>query len=344
MASLEGGIGSVATASGQAAEFLTITTLAGTGDHVVSGSSIYGGSYTLLATTLRRLGIHTTFVANERPEEFEAAIGDRTKVVYTEIIGNPTGAVADVEALADIAHRHGLPLRRRCDIRHPVPLPPDRVRGRHRSAFRHQVHRGPRHEYRWRYHGGRNVRLGGFGSIRPTDRAGRHLQRPALVGQLRGVRLLHGGPGPNSCEMSAPAFPRSTPSFCCRAWRRSRSVWMPTSPMLGRVSAWLAGDRRVSWVAHADLADSPYHDLATRYLPKGAGAIFTFGIEGGRTAGQRFIESLQMVSHLANVGDARTLVIHPASTTHPADERLGARAGRGRPRHDPPVSGPGGSR
>ncbi len=315
MASLEGGIGSVATASGQAAEFLTITTLAGAGDHVVAASSIYGGSYTLLATTLKRLGIDTTFVANDQPEEFAAAIGDRTKLVYTEIIGNPSGAVADVAALADIAHQHGLPLVIDATFATPYLCRPiefgadivvhsaTKFIGGHGTSIGGVVTEAG--TFDWGA-SGRFERLtepiDTYNGLRWWDNFGEYAFCTALrAEQLRDVGACLSPFNAFLLLQGLETLPQRMEAHVANAQA---------------VSAWLAGDGRVSWVAHADLADSPYHDLASRYLPNGAGAIFTFGIEGGRKAGQRFIESLQMVSHLANVGDARTLVIHPASTTH----------------------------
>jgi O-acetylhomoserine (thiol)-lyase len=329
MASLEGGIGAVATASGQAAEFLTMTTLASAGDHVVAGSGLYGGSYTLLATTLRRLGIESTFVANDQPEDFAAAIADNTKLLYTEIIGNPSGAIADVEALAEVGHSHGIPLVIDATFATPYLCRPIE----HGADI--VVHSATK------FIGGHGTSIGGVMTEAGTfdwSASGRFPRMTEPVETYNNLRWFD--------NFGEYAF--------CTALRSEqlRDVGACLSPFNAflllqgletlpqrmeahvanakAVSAWLAGDPRVSWVAHADLADSPYHDLARKYLPRGAGAIFTFGVHGGRAAGQRFIESLTMVSHLANVGDARTLVIHPASTTHQqmTDEEL-ERAGVG---------------
>ncbi len=315
MASLEGGIGSVATASGQAAEFLAITTLAGAGDHVVAAASIYGGSYTLLATTLKRLGVETTFVANDRPGDFAAAIDDRTKLLYTEIIGNPSGAVADIEALADIAHSHGLPLVIDATFAtpylcRPIEFGADIV-----------VHSATK------FIGGHGTTIGGAITESGTfdwQASGRFPRLTEPVETYNGLRWWDNFAEYAYCtavraeqlrDVGASLSPFN--AFLLLQGLETLPQRMDAHVANARaVAAWLAGDGRVSWVAHADLADSPYHELANRYLPKGAGAIFTFGVRGGREAGQRFIEALQMISHLANVGDARTLVIHPASTTH----------------------------
>jgi O-acetylhomoserine (thiol)-lyase len=315
MASLEGGIGSVATSSGQAAEFLTFIALASAGDHVVAGSGLYGGSYTLLGTTLRRLGVETTFVANDSPDQFAAAIGDNTKLLYTEVIGNPSGAVADLEALADVAHSHGLPLVVDATFAtpylcRPIEFGADIV-----------VHSATK------FIGGHGTSIGGVMTEAGTfdwSASGRFERMTEPVETYKGLSWYDNFGEYAFCtalraeqlrDVGACLSPFN--AFMLLQGLETLPQRMDAHVANARgVSAWLAGDPRVSWVAHADLPDSPYHELAAKYLPQGAGAIFTFGVRGGRKAGQRFIESLQMVSHLANVGDARTLVIHPASTTH----------------------------
>ncbi len=315
MASLEGGIGSVATASGQAAEFLSMTTLSGAGDHIVAAAGLYGGTYTLLATTLGRLGIETTFVDNDSPNGFAAAIRPETKLLYTEVIGNPSGSVADLEALADVAHSHGLPLVVDATFATPYLCRPiefgadivvhsaTKFIGGHGTSIGGVITEAG--TFDWGA-SGRFDRLtepvATYNDLRWWDNFGEYAFCTALRSeQLRDVGACLSPFNAFLLLQGLETLPQRMDAHVANA---------------RAVAAWLAGDRRISWVAHADLADSPYHDLASRYLPKGAGAIFTFGIEGGRKAGRRFIESLQMVSHLANVGDARTLVIHPASTTH----------------------------
>lgn len=314
MASLEGGIGAVATASGQAAAFLATTTLAGAGDHLVAASSIYGGTYTLFATTMGRLGIESTFVANSDPAAFAAAIRPETKAIYTEIIGNPSGAVADVEALADVAHSHGLPLIIDATFATPWLCRPIEWGA---DILVHSA---------TKFIGGHGTSIGGvvveagtfdWGSGRfprmtepiPTynglqwwDNFGEYAFCTALRSeQLRDV-------GAALSPFNAFLLLQGLETLPLRMDEHVRNAQ--------HVATWLDDDPRVSWVAHADLPDSPYRALAEKYLPRGAGAIFTFGVKGTRDAGQRFIENLTMISHLANVGDARTLVIHPASTTH----------------------------
>lgn len=323
IASLEGGIGSVATASGMAAEFLTLTTLAGSGDHIVAAAGLYGGTYTLLATTLARFGIETTFVDNTSPDAFAAAINDRTKCVYTEIIGNPSGAIADLSTLADIAHAQGLPLVVDATFATPYLCRPieygadivlhsaTKFLGGHGTSIGGVVTEAG--TFDWTASG----RFPRFTEPVPTynnlqwhDNFGEYAFCTALRSeQLRDVGACLSPFNAFMLLQGVETLPQRMDNHVANA---------------KAVSAALAADDRVSWVAHADLPDSPYRALAEKYLPLGAGAIFTFGLNGGRKAGQKFIESLQLVSHLANVGDARTLVIHPASTTHQqlTDEQL----------------------
>ena len=194
MASLEGGIGAVATSSGQAAEMLLFTALAGAGDHIVASAALYGGTHTLLDVSLRRLGIDTTFVAPDDPAGFVAAARPETKAFYTEIVANPSGVVADLESAGGRCALGGRAARRGFDHGHPVPVPPVRAwRGRG-PALGHQVHRGPRHVDGRGGRGERALRLGER-AFPANDRAGAQLRRLAVLGQLRRVRLLHAATG-----------------------------------------------------------------------------------------------------------------------------------------------------
>ncbi len=328
IASLEGAIGAVATSSGQAAEFMAITTLAGAGDHIVAAASIYGGSYTLMSTTLARLGIETTFVPNTEPETFAAAIRPETKMIYTEIIGNPTGAVADLEALAAVAHAADLPLVVDATFATPYLCRPmefgadivvhsaTKFLGGHGTSIGGVVAEAGRFDWA----SGRFPRftepVETYNGLQWWGNFGEYAFCTALRSeQLRDVGACLSPFNAFLLLQGIETLPHRMDAHVANAQA---------------VSAWLADHPLVTWVAHADLPDSPYRDLAAKYLPKGAGAIFTFGVKGGRAAGQRFIEALELVSHLANVGDARTLVIHPASTTHQqmSDEQL-ATAGVG---------------
>jgi len=324
MASLEGAIGAVATASGQAAEFLAVTALAGAGDHIVASASIYGGTFTQFDITLRRLGIETTFVAADDPAAFAAAIRPETKCVYTETIGNPTGVIADIDALADVAHANDVPLVIDSTFATPYLCRPMEWGA---DIVLHSA---------TKFIGGHGTSLGGViteSGTFPWD-SGRFPHMTEAVPSYNGLKFWE-----NFGEYA----------FCTRLRAEQlRDVGAALSPFNAflllqgletlaqrmdehvanakAVAAWLQDHEHVSWVGYPGLDGSPYRDLADKYLPDGPGAIFTFGVNGGRAAGAAFIEALQMISHLANVGDAKTLVIHPASTTHQqlSDEDLTA--------------------
>jgi O-acetylhomoserine (thiol)-lyase len=314
MASLEGGIGAVATASGQAAEFLTAAALAETGDNLVASSSLYGGTHTMFDVTLGRFGIEARFVNGDDPEAFAAQIDDRTRFLYTEVIGNPSGAVADLAALSEVASAHGLPLVVDATFATPYLCRPME----HGADI--VLHSATK------FIGGHGTSLGGV-----VCESGRF-----DWGQGRFAQMTEPNPGYNGLRFWENF---GEYAFCTKLRAEQlRDIGASLSPFNAfmllqgletlpqrmdehvanaqKVAEFLAAHPQVSWVAYAGLPDSPYHELAQRYLPKGPGAIFTFGVKGGRAAGATFIESLTMVSHLANVGDARTLVIHPASTTH----------------------------
>ncbi len=322
IASLEGAIGAVATSSGQAAEFLALTTLAGSGDHIVSAGGIYGGSYTLLGTTLARLGVETTFVDNTDVSAFEAAIKPNTKALYTEIIGNPTGAIADVEALAEVAHASDLPLIVDATFATPYLCRPMEFGA---DIVLHSA---------TKFIGGHGTSIGGVVAEAGTFdwSSGRFPRFTEPVPTYNGLEW-HGNFGEYAYCTSLRAEQLRDVGAAMSPFNAFMLLQgLETLPQrmeahvanAQAVATWLEADSRVSWVNHADLPNSPFHQLAAKYLPNGAGAIFTFGVAGGRSAGQTFIENLQLVSHLANVGDARTLVIHPASTTHQqmSDEQL----------------------
>ncbi len=322
IASLEGAIGSVATSSGQAAEFLALTTIVGAGDHIVAAASIYGGTYALLATTLARMGVETTFVDNTDADGFAAAIRPETKAIYTEIIGNPSGAVADLDVLSDVAHANGLPLIVDATFATPYLCRPMEFGA---DIVLHSA---------TKFIGGHGTTIGGVVSESGTFdwASGRFPRMTEPVSTYNGIQWVGNFGEYAYCmalrseglrDVGASLSPFN--SFLLLQGIETLPFRMDAHVANAQaVARWLDADPRVSWVAHADLEASPYHDLAQKYLPKGAGAIFTFGVKGDRNAGSRFIEGLEMISHLANVGDARTLVIHPASTTHQqmTDEEL----------------------
>ncbi len=324
MASLEGGIGAVATASGQSAEFLTAIALAGAGDHVVASSGLYGGTYTLFDVTLRRLGVETTFVPANDPSSFATAVQPNTKFLYTEVIGNPSAIVADLAALSEIAHGEGVPLVVDSTLATPFLCRPLE----HGADI--VVHSATK------FLGGHGTSLGGV-----IVESGRfdwgNGKFPALtdpVPSYGGLRFYE-----NFGEYA----------FCTKVRAEQlRDVGAALSPfnafllLLGietlpqRMEAHVAGaqtlalhlqsHRAVAEVLYAGLESSPSYSLAKRYLPRGAGAVLSFRLRSGRAGASRFVENVNLLSHLANVGDVRSLVIHPASTTHRqlSDEALHA--------------------
>jgi O-acetylhomoserine (thiol)-lyase len=324
IASLEGGIGAVATSSGMAAELLTVTSLAGAGDHVVASAALYGGTFTLLDVSLRRLGVETTFVPPDDLDAFRAAIGPQTKAVYTEVISNPSGIVADLEGLAEIAHAAGIPLVVDATLATPYLCRP----------FEHGVdivvHSATK------FIGGHGSSLGGvmvdsgrfdwgngrfptmtepvasYGGLRYWDNFGEYgFCTKVRVEQLRDF-------GTSLAPFNAFLLLQGLETL---ALRMSAHVANARA-----VAEHLRDHPSVSWVSYAGFADSPAKDLVDRYLPHGPGAVLAFGVAGGRDGGRAFIEALEVCSHLANIGDTRTLVIHPASTTHQqlSDEALQA--------------------
>jgi len=322
IASLEGGLGAVATASGQAAQMVAILAIAQNGDHLVASSNLYGGTVTQFSVTLKRMGIDVTFVPDSDVAGIRAAMRPNTKAVYVETIGNPLGNIADLSALADVAHKAGLPLIVDNTFATPYLCRPIE----HGADL--VVHSATK------FLSGNGTLIGGVlvESGKFPWQADKHPLVAAPSPAYHGMNFVE----------TFGEF-----AFLCRARLEVlRDVGPCMSPMnawlliLGletlavrmrahianaqRVAEHLEGHKGVEWVKYAGLKSSPYHALAKRYMPEGPGSIFTFGVRGGRAAGERFIDSLQLWSHLANVGDAKSLVIHPASTTHQqlSDEEL----------------------
>jgi O-acetylhomoserine (thiol)-lyase len=314
IASLEGGLGAVATASGLGAEFITFASLAGAGDHIVSAASLYGGSVTQLDVTLRRFGVETTFVAGTNPDDYAAAITDKTKLIFTESITNPSGDIADLEGLADVAHAHHLPLIVDSTVATPYLNRPiewgadvvihsaTKFLGGHGTTlggvvvesgrFHWANERFPLFDTEVAHYGGLNWH-GNFGEY-------------AFLTRLRAEQLRDIGPAlaPHSAWLLAQGV-ETLPYRMQAHVDNARAV-----------AEWLDADPRIEFVNWAGLPQHPHFDRAQKYLPKGPGSVFSFGVKGGRAAGQTFIESVNLASHLANIGDAKTLVIHPGSTTH----------------------------
>lgn len=323
IASLEGGIGAVATASGQAAEFLTFTALAEAGDHIVSASGLYGGTVTQLDGTLRRLGISTTFVDGE-VDAYAAAITDRTKVIYTEVIGNPSGAIADLEGLGELAREHGIPLVVDATLATPYLCRPlehgadivlhsaTKFLGGHGTTLGGVIVESGRFDWGNGNFPRMTEVVPSYGGLRYWENFGEY----AFCTRLRAEQLR---------DVGAVLSPHS--AFLLLQGVETLPQRMDEHVSNARkVASRLSVDDRVAWVGYAGLPSHPHHKRAQKYFPHGPGAVFSFGVKGGRQAGQKFVESVELLSHLANVGDARSLVIHPASTTHQqlSDEHLAA--------------------
>ena len=321
VAALEGGAAALATASGQAAQFLTIATIASAGDNIVSTSFLYGGTYNQFKVALPRLGIEVKFVDRDDPEDFRRAIDDRTKALYVETIGNPRFNIPDFAALAEIAHSHGIPLivdnTFGCGgyLCRPIDHGADIVvesatkwiGGHGTSIGRIIVDSG---NFDWGsgkfplftepspgYHGLNFHEVFGpdspFGNIAFIIRA-----------RVEGLRDL----GPALSPFNAFLLLQGLETLSLRVQRHADNALA--------LAQWLTEQPQVAWVSYPGLPDHPYHDRAKQYLRNGFGGVLNFGIQGGREAGRAFIDGLKLASHLANVGDAKTLVIHPNSTTH----------------------------
>jgi O-acetylhomoserine (thiol)-lyase len=314
IASLEGGIGAVATASGQAAEFLTFAALTGTGDEIVAAASLYGGTLTQLDVTLRRFGVSTTFVRGTDPADYAAAITDRTKLVYAEVVSNPSGEVADLAGLAAVAHEAGLPLVVDATMVTPYVCRPMEFGA---DIVLHSA---------TKFIGGHGTTLGGVvvESGRFDWGNGRFPTMTEPVPSYNGLSwwgnfgeygFLTKLRSEQLRDIGASLSPLSAFLLLQGVETLPQRMDAHLANAHG-VARWLAADERVSYVRWAGLPDDPFAERAARYTPKGPGAVMSFGVRGGRAAGEAFVGAVQLCSHVANVGDARTLVIHPASTTH----------------------------
>jgi O-acetylhomoserine (thiol)-lyase len=315
LAALEGGVGAVCTSSGMAAMHIGIATLLGAGDHIVASASLYGGTINLLAHTLPRFGITTTFVKPRDLAGFRAAVQDNTRLVIGETIGNPGLEVLDIPAVAEIAHGAGVPLLIDSTFATPYLCRPLDLGA---DLVMHSI---------TKWIGGHGIAIGGAlidGGRFDWEASGKY---PTLTQPVAGYQ------GIVFSEQFGPA------AFVMRARTEGlRQFGVCLSPMnafhllqgietlslrverhvqnTAAVLEFLTHHEAVAWVLHPGLESHPDYELARRLLPRGAGSMISFGIKGGRAAGAKFIETLKLASHLANVGDAKTLVIHPASTTH----------------------------
>jgi O-acetylhomoserine (thiol)-lyase len=315
VAALEGGIGAVATASGMAAIFLAIATLMDKGGHIVSSGSLYGGTHNLFSYTLPRFGITTTFVNPRDPDAFKAAITDDTRLVFGETLGNPGIEVMDIPAIAQVAHDAGLPLMIDSTFTTPYLMKP----------FEHGVDI-VMHSLT-KYIGGHGVAIGGIfvDSGRFDWKASGKF--PTLTEPYAGYHGLNFADefGTQALVMRARAEGMKDFGACMSPANAFYILQgLETLPLRMQkhvanaqaAAEFLEAEEAVEWVNYPGLQSHPDHALARKLIPKGPGAMLSFGLKGGRAAGRKFIESVKLASHLANVGDAKTLVIHPASTTH----------------------------
>lgn len=315
VAELEGAPAALAVASGQAATTYAILNIAGAGDEIVSSSSIYGGTYNLFAITLKKLGITVKFVDPSDPENFRAAITERTKAVFAETIGNPKGDIIDLEAVAAVAHENGIPFI--VDNTFPSPYLCRPIE----HGVDIVVHSATK------FIGGHGTSIGGvivdagkfdwkasgkFPGLTEPDPSYNGVVYTDAVGPIAyiikaRVQLLR--------DMGAALSPFN--SFLLLQGLETLHLRMERhSSNAQKVAEYLEGHEAVEWVNYSGLPSHSSYELAKKYLPKGQGAIMTFGIKGGVEAGKKVINSVQLFSHLANVGDSKSLIIHPASTTH----------------------------
>ena len=318
MAALENGRAALATASGQAAEMTAILTLAEAGNHIVSAATLYGGTYTLLEVNLRRLGIETTFVDSDDPENFRRAITSKTRLLYAETLGNPLLNIVDIEAVAAIAREAGIPLVIDNTVATPFLCRPfdwgaDMV-----------VHSATK------YIGGHGTTMGGVLVESGKFPWGDEPARAKFPGMHEPSRGYHGVRffetfgdfgftmkarvetlrtfGPAMSPISAWLLLQGLETLHVRMERHCENALA--------VATFLENHPLVAWVNYPGLPGHRYHELAKKYLPRGASGLLNFGVKGGAAAGVKFIEAATFMSHLANIGDAKTLIIHPASTTH----------------------------
>jgi len=314
MSALEGGVGALLVASGMAAEMIIFAVLAKSGDNIISSSSLYGGTQTLLSVVLPRFGITAKFVDIAKPEAFAKLIDEKTKALYVETISNPSGEVADFEAFASIAHDHDIPLVVDNTFATPYLCRPFEWGA---DIITHSA---------TKFIGGHGTSIGGiivdsgkfpwdsgkfpdfvdpspgYHGLRFWDTFGN--KTFILKCRVEGLRPM--GPAPS--PFNAFLFLQGLETLHLRIPRHSENAL--------KVAKFLKNHPKIAWVKYAGLSDHPSHQLARKYLNGGFGSIFTFGVKGGMEAGKRLIGEVELISHLANVGDAKTLILHPASTSH----------------------------
>jgi O-acetylhomoserine (thiol)-lyase len=314
IAALEGGVGALATASGQSAETLAILNIAEAGDEIISSASLYGGTYNLFHYTLPKLGITVRFVDSRDPENFRPAINERTKAIFAETVGNPRLDTLDIQAVADIAHEHGIPLildntlptpylvqpfKYGCDI---VIHSATKFIGGHGTAIGGVIVDSGKFDWT-------NGRFPSFTEPDPSYHGLRYVEALGPLAYIIKARVqLLRDIGPAIAPLNSFLFLQGLETLPLRMERHSQNAL--------RIAEFLEEHPSVNWVSYPGLKSHPQHELAAKYHTHGYGAILGFGIKGGLEAGKQLIRHVELFSHLANVGDAKSLIIHPASTTH----------------------------
>jgi O-acetylhomoserine (thiol)-lyase len=314
IAALEGGVGALATASGQSAETLAILNIAQAGDEIISSASLYGGTYNLFHYTLPKLGITVRFVDSRDPENFRPAINERTKAIFAETVGNPRLDTLDIQTVADIAHENGIPLildntlptpylvqpfKHGCDI---VIHSATKFIGGHGTAIGGVIVDSGKFDWT-------NGRFPSFTEPDPSYHGVRYVEALGNIAYIIKARVqLLRDLGPAVAPLNSFLFLQGLETLPLRMERHSQNAL--------RIAEFLEAHPAVDWVSYPGLSSHPQYELAAKYHTHGFGAILGFGIKGGLEAGKQLIRHVELFSHLANVGDAKSLIIHPASTTH----------------------------
>ena len=315
VAALDGGVAATATASGMAALTTAVMTICSSGDHIVASSRMYGANINLLENTLPRFGITTTFVAPDDLSAIEAAIQPNTKIIFGEVIGNPGLDVMDVAAVAEIGKKAHVPLMLDCTFNTPWLLKPITLGA---NIIIHSL---------TKWMGGHGIAIGGAVVDGGNFDWGKDDRFPTIAGPHYAMNEINFheefGPAAFTAKFRAEGMynfgPSMSPTNAFHILQGIETLPLRMQKHMDNTAAmleFLSGHDAVAWVKHPMLPDHPSHELVKKMLPKGAGSIIVFGLKGGRDAGKAFIEAVELSSHLANVGDAKTLVIHPASTTH----------------------------
>jgi O-acetylhomoserine (thiol)-lyase len=329
IASLEGGRAAVAAASGHAAQFLVFATMLEPGDEFLASTNLYGGSLTQFGLSFKRLGWYCSFVNPKDPENFQRAMTPKTKAIFVESLANPGGVIVDLEAIAKIAHANGIPLIVDNTLATPYLCRPfewgadivthstTKFLGGHGNSMGGMVVESGKFDW------GQNDKFPSMTQPEPAYHGLRFYENFgdfAFTTKARAVALRDYGP--TMAPMNAFLTITGTETLHVRMERHCANAQT--------VAEFLSTHPKVAWVSYAGLPDNPYNALAKKYLPKGAGSVFTFGVKGGYEAGVKMVEGVRLFSHLANVGDTRSLILHPASTTHRQltdDQRTAAGAG-----------------